>query len=412
MRPVVRLSPACLLFLACSAPTPSATETETAAATTSTAATDSASGGPATTHDPTDGESSSGDSGGESSGGATAPGFDLPALAELNTDLLATSPVCAECHANADGATAMRDAKSRPIAPFDLWRATAMANSARDPFWWAMMSAEVAATPTAQAEIEATCLGCHAPMARVHNDLNGLPAPARADLLGDSAAGKLGIDGVACALCHQIQPAGLGTDASFTAGFVVEPLRQIYGPHASPFTMPMQSHTGFTPTQADHVTSRPCAAAATRCRPRPSTRTAPSCPACSPSRRPTSSGATPTSATRAHAGSQAAACGACHMPTRDRRRADLYPPRPPPGRHRLPADRPARPLRPARLRRRQHPPPRAAARPRRRAAAQRRRGGLRRRDRRRARATGRAHRDRGARRRARRRRAAHRRVGP
>jgi hypothetical protein len=317
MRPVVRLSPACLLFLACSAPTPSATETETAAATTSTAATDSASGGPATTHDPTDGESSSGDSGGESSGGATAPGFDLPALAELNTDLLATSPVCAECHANADGATAMRDAKSRPVAPFDLWRATAMANSARDPFWWAMMSAEVAATPTAQAEIEATCLGCHAPMAKVHTDLNGLPAPARADLLGDSAAGKLGIDGVACALCHQIQPAGLGTDASFTAGFVVEPLRQIYGPHATPFTMPMQSHTGFTPTQADHVTS---AALCGSCHTLETETLDPDGTALP--------GLFPEQATylewrnsdfrdEGSPGSQAAACAACHMPTRD-----------------------------------------------------------------------------------------------
>jgi hypothetical protein len=183
------------------------------------------------------------------------PVFDLPALDALNTGALATSKVCADCHANSDGAAAMRDAKERPIAPFDLWRATAMANSARDPFWWAMVAAEAAATPSARAEIEATCLKCHAPMAGVHNAFEAVAPPARADLLGDAPAGKLGIDGVACALCHQIQPDGLGTDASYTANFVVEPLRQIYGPHASPFTMPMMNRTGFTPTKADHVTS-------------------------------------------------------------------------------------------------------------------------------------------------------------
>jgi hypothetical protein len=71
----------------------------------------------------------------------------------------------------------------------------------------------------------------------------------------------------------------------------------------------------------------------------PRTRMAPSCPACSPSRRPTSSGATPTSATRAR---RAAGRGLRRLPHADprwRRRADLDPHRPPPGRYRLPADR-------------------------------------------------------------------------
>jgi len=268
MRRSFRLPPPWVLLLAaCGDPAPGATATADSAATTaadSTATSNPTTGSqgssssgvdPSTPTSGSGGGDSSGDSSGGSTGGGPAHTFDLPALDELNTDELATSRVCAECHANADGATAMRDAKSRPIAPFDLWRATAMANSARDPFWWAMVSAEVAATPSAQAEIEATCLSCHAPMAKVHNEFNGLPAPTRADLLADSATGKLGIDGVACALCHQIQPDGLGTDASFTAGFVVKPLRQMYGPHASPFTMPMQHHTGFTPTKADHVSS-------------------------------------------------------------------------------------------------------------------------------------------------------------
>lgn len=237
------------------APLPSASATDSSATSDPTGETSS----PTTAGSNTGEATSSGASGTSSSGAGEPPGpapkFDLPALDRLSTGDLATSKVCADCHANAEGATAMRDAKDRPIAPLDLWRATPMANSARDPFWWAMVAAEVAATPSAQAEIEATCLKCHAPMAGVHNAFSDLPPPARDDLLGGAPTGKLGLDGVACALCHQIQPDGLGTDASFTAGFVVAPLRQIYGPHPAPFTMPMVHRTGFTPTQAEHVTA-------------------------------------------------------------------------------------------------------------------------------------------------------------
>lgn len=288
-------------------------------ATTSSAGTTTASqGGPSSGVEPsipTEGGSGSGDSG--SSGDGPAPTFDLPGLEELNTDDLATSRICAECHANADGATAMRDAKSRPIAPFDLWRATAMANSARDPFWWAMMSAEVAVTPAAQAEIEATCLGCHAPMARVHNEFTGLPAPTRADLLGDSATGKLGIDGVACALCHQIQPDGLGADVSFTAGFVVKPLRQIYGPHASPFTMPMQNHTGFTPTKADHVTSSAMCGSCHTLQTETLDPDGGKLPGLFPEQATYLEWRNSDFRDEGTPGPQAAACGACHVPTSD-----------------------------------------------------------------------------------------------
>lgn len=262
-RPTRRPAPAVLLllFAACGeAPSITSASAGSTVSTVSTATgsgTDPAiptTGGAATAGD---GSSAANESSGAPDAGSSTgepPAFDLPALDHHNTGDLATSKVCAECHSNSDSAAAMRDAQGRPIAPFDLWRATPMANSARDPFWWAMVSAEVAATPSAQAEIEATCLKCHAPMAGVNNAFADLPAPARADLLGGSSTGKLGMDGVACALCHQIQPDGLGTDASYTANFVIEPLRRMYGPHASPFTMPMMNHTGFTPTQADHVT--------------------------------------------------------------------------------------------------------------------------------------------------------------
>ena len=72
---------------------------------------------------------------------------------------------CALCHSNSDRAIAMRDRKNRPIAPYDLWQASMMANSSRDPYWRAVLSAEVVATPSKKALIEEKCTRCHAPMA-------------------------------------------------------------------------------------------------------------------------------------------------------------------------------------------------------------------------------------------------------
>lgn len=61
-------------------------------------------------------------------------------------------------------AGAMRDDKNRNVAPFDLWSGSMMANSAVDPYWKAVVSAEVAATPSQKPHIEEVCSCCHAPM--------------------------------------------------------------------------------------------------------------------------------------------------------------------------------------------------------------------------------------------------------
>lgn len=173
--------------------------------------------------------------------------FDLPALESVNDGRFATSLVCAGCHSNADGAVAMRDELGQPIAPDDLWQATMMANSARDPFWWAMVRAETVADPEHAAEIEAECTQCHAPMASIRQDLWGGPLALRDLLDGGDARAQLGLDGTACAACHQV-PAGevLGPPPLAASG-------ELYGPHAAPFAMPMAMHTGFTPVEAPHM---------------------------------------------------------------------------------------------------------------------------------------------------------------
>ncbi len=179
----------------------------------------------------------------------------------LNYQLAATelsphftkSTDCALCHSFSKGASAMRDSKDRNVAPFDLWSGSMMANSAVDPYWRAAVSAEVAATPSQKAHIEEVCSRCHAPMsAPVHTSPAG---QLLSFLKDDHPKSMLGRDGVSCTVCHQIAADNLGTDDSFTGGFVINKNSLIYGPHANPVTMPMQRHVSYTPTKGDHILS-------------------------------------------------------------------------------------------------------------------------------------------------------------
>lgn len=177
----------------------------------------------------------------------------LPATDRITNDHFATGRVCSDCHANLPTATAMRDEVGAGIAPYDLWQASMMANAGRDPYWRATVSAELAATPGASDHVAQTCTRCHLPMASEDARLSGDPAIGLEVLLADSPRGHLARDGVSCSLCHQIEPEGLGTPSSFTGGYVTAGAQVEYGPHASPFTRPMEMHTGFTPTQGAHV---------------------------------------------------------------------------------------------------------------------------------------------------------------
>ncbi len=181
-------------------------------------------------------------------GRATAEPQDQPPPSE---PVFKESIFCGVCHTNAGRASAMRDAKGREIAPFDLWRSSAMANSARDPYWQAVVSVEVAATPAGKAVIEETCTRCHAPMAA--------PAPESPDgqvlhyLKQQDQRAYLGLDGVSCTVCHQITDEGLGTDASYTGHFKVNSKRIAFGPHGTPYATPMLGHAGYQATEGKHL---------------------------------------------------------------------------------------------------------------------------------------------------------------
>lgn len=164
-----------------------------------------------------------------------------------------TSDACAACHDNASSSAAMRDEEGRPVAPFDLWQSSMMANASRDPLWRAVVSAEIAATPAAAEAIGNKCNACHSPMAWTDARLLDVPLPTMDVLTEDSERMNLALDGVSCSVCHQIEPDELGSEASFSGGFTVTAQGNAYGPHADPFAMPMQNRSGFTPLQSDHI---------------------------------------------------------------------------------------------------------------------------------------------------------------
>ena len=166
----------------------------------------------------------------------------------------ATSATCSACHSNHFAATAMRDSAGEEIAPFNLWQGTMMANAARDPLWHAQVSAETKAHPEKQAEIEAKCMRCHAPMAS-ENALDEGEQPTMAQLYTEgSVDAVLGLDGVACPLCHQIEGSNFGTMASFSGGYKINRFRRIFGPHEDPAPGPMLNHVEYRPSFGEHMT--------------------------------------------------------------------------------------------------------------------------------------------------------------
>ena len=145
------------------------------------------------------------------------------------------------------------------------WRASMMSNSSRDPYWQAAVRRETLDHPKAKAAIEDTCSTCHMPMARFTARTQGREGEIFAHLpvtRAETEEERLAADGVSCAVCHGIQEERLGTEESFTGGFVVDTAspwdsRPIFGPFEIDHGLAtiMRSATGFQPTQAPHIQS-------------------------------------------------------------------------------------------------------------------------------------------------------------
>jgi len=175
-------------------------------------------------------------------------------LPQFSTANFSGSGICAMCHDH------LTDASGADVSIAGHWRATMMANAARDPLWQAKMSTEVLRNPEIAGVIEAKCSRCHTPMARVEAVTAGTPVTLLhggfldpANLLNEAA-----MDGVSCTLCHQIQPTNLGTPESFSGQYVIDTgasaeNRALFGQFAGPFQRPMTMWSGFVPLQGAHM---------------------------------------------------------------------------------------------------------------------------------------------------------------
>lgn len=168
-----------------------------------------------------------------------------------------TSDACVACH------NGIVSASGEDVSIGTSWRASMMANSARDPYWHAAVRREVIDHPTAAAAIEDECSKCHMPMARFEAHASGGLGSVFAHLpIGGSDApdARLAADGVSCTVCHQIRADNLGEPSSFVGGFQIAApggpdTRALFGGFDVPggLAAVMRSATGFTPTEAEHI---------------------------------------------------------------------------------------------------------------------------------------------------------------
>lgn len=168
-----------------------------------------------------------------------------------------TSDRCIACH------NGMRSPSGEDVSIGFAWRATMMANSSRDPYWQGSVRRESTDHPEAQADIEDECSACHMPITRYEAKVRGKKGEVFSHLPFDIDApdGREALDGVSCAVCHQIGKEKLGTRESFNGGFVIDsPDAKDDRPEYGPFeiekgqTRIMRTSTeGYHPTKDDHI---------------------------------------------------------------------------------------------------------------------------------------------------------------
>src|SRR4051812_28799017 len=178
-----------------------------------------------------------------------------PAPAGSSPSLFATSDRCLACH---DG---MTTPSGEDVSIGFAWRASIMANSARDPYWQAAVRRETLDYPAATAAIQDECAACHTPMARFEAQGAGRKMEIFLRLGGGPRAGAadpLAVDGVSCALCHQLQNGGPGLEHN--GEFKIDTARPsgqrlVFGPYdvPPPRGRVMHSATEFLPARAANM---------------------------------------------------------------------------------------------------------------------------------------------------------------
>jgi hypothetical protein len=156
----------------------------------------------------------------------------------------------------------MVDEAGNDVSNDTNWRASMMANAARDPYWRASVRSEVLDYPHLKSVIEDKCATCHTSMARFTAVVTGTES-ALLDggfLDPDHPYHTFAIEGVSCTLCHQIEERGVGEPDSFSGNFSIDTERPpgerlIYGPFP-PVEEPaaaMQEASGYLPIEGPHT---------------------------------------------------------------------------------------------------------------------------------------------------------------
>jgi hypothetical protein len=170
------------------------------------------------------------------------------ALPVAQNNFFMTSGKCYGCHGpDLANQVASKDEDGNDVNVADDWRATMMANSARDPFWRAKVSHEVAVNPAHQVALEDKCTSCHAPMGRYDKFLSGGGHYSMSEMASD----PLALDGVSCLPCHMQSSDSLGK--LFSGELKFDTSGVLYGPYTFACGAPMISFVGYEPLFGAHI---------------------------------------------------------------------------------------------------------------------------------------------------------------
>lgn len=155
---------------------------------------------------------------------------------------------CAGCHGLDLSSVPIANLTSEGVhvSPTEDWRATMMANSARDPFWRAKVAHEISVNPALAQDLQNKCTSCHAPVGRYSALHFGEPNYTMDELDGD----PLALDGISCAACHQQRMDNIGKHFS---GELFYHSDTIWGPYIGSqldpplFDFIMTNFVGITP---------------------------------------------------------------------------------------------------------------------------------------------------------------------
>jgi cytochrome P460 len=173
-----------------------------------------------------------------------------------------TSSQCLGCHgASGENMSLQYGALgNKPInlSEYTEWRASLMGLAGRDPIFHAQLESEKTLYPSQAGFFDNTCYRCHGVMGQrqieadtgkpfKHSMVYALPDEP------DAKYGALARDGVSCTACHRIAKDELGTPATFTGKFKVDPPDVTNGPFEKPTELPMKNALGITPRESAHV---------------------------------------------------------------------------------------------------------------------------------------------------------------